>query len=238
MHVLMMRMEAPLIAFGGVVVDENGVVTRFPGRSLLTGLLANALGWDQSQADDHQRLQSRLSFAARIDREGRPLLDFHTVDLGQPHLANGGWTTRGVAEFREGGPAATGTHIRRRHYHADASIVVALTLRPADEPPTVEELAAALDEPVRPLFLGRKSCVPATYLNAGVIEVESLVDALRMAGSLKEGTNHPALWPVDDPYRPADSRIVSLADDRDWRNQIHAGRRDMREGRISVGAGP
>lgn len=235
MQALILRLEAPLIAFGGVVVDENGIVTRFPGRSLLTGLFANALGWDQSQAEDHQMLQSRLRFAARIDEPGQLLADFHTVDLGQPHLANGGWTTRGTAEFRKGGTAATATHIRYRHYQADAKIVVAVSLTPAEASPRIDALAAALDEPARPLFIGRKACLPAVYLNAGLIEADTLVEALRQALPTSTETVRDALWPADDPYCPEDSRLVLLSDDRDWRNQVHTGRRQMREGRIGVG---
>ncbi len=84
MQILILRMEAPLMSFGGTMVDKWGVITEFPAASLLTGLFANALGYDQSQFGAHQRLQSRLRFAARIDRPGRRLLDYQTVDLSQP----------------------------------------------------------------------------------------------------------------------------------------------------------
>lgn len=239
MRALILRLEAPLMAFGGVLVDENGVVTRFPGRSLLTGLLANALGWDQSQADSHQRLQARLRFAARLDCEGQPLVDFHTVDLGQPHLAHGGWTTRGRPEFRKGGTAATGTHIRRRHYRADAAATVALTLDPAESPPTLDDLAAALDQPARPLFIGRKTCLPSVYVGGGVVEADSLVAALAGVDAHRPaGPTCPALWPEGDSHAPADGRVVTMADDRDWHNQVHSGQRQMCEGRIAIGGGP
>ena len=45
MEHLILRLEAPLMAFGGETIDNLGVVRRFPSASMLTGLLANALGW-------------------------------------------------------------------------------------------------------------------------------------------------------------------------------------------------
>jgi len=234
MRALILRLEAPLIAFGGVLVDEEGVVSRFPGRSLLTGLFANALGWDQSEAEPHQALQARLRFAARIAREGQPLIDFHTVDLGRRPLAQDGWTTRGVPEKRDGGDAGTATHIRRRHYRADGTVVVALTLDPPDDSPTLDDLAAALAEPARPLFLGRKTCLPSVYLLAGWVEAESLCAALARPLDDEPPGDQPARWPVDDPAPVG--RAVMVCDERDWRNQIHVGRRTMTEGRIRVEA--
>ena len=57
------------MAFGGETVDNIGVIRWFPSASMLTGLVANALGWDRTEGARHQRLQDRLVFAARIDRE-------------------------------------------------------------------------------------------------------------------------------------------------------------------------
>jgi CRISPR-associated Cas5-like protein len=64
-----MRLEGPLLAFGGVAIDQVGITRDFPAASMLTGLLANALGWERPQWQAHQALQDRLIFAARRDRE-------------------------------------------------------------------------------------------------------------------------------------------------------------------------
>ena len=45
MQHMILALEAPLMAFGGETVDNYGVVRSFPAASMLTGLLANALGW-------------------------------------------------------------------------------------------------------------------------------------------------------------------------------------------------
>ncbi|HYD67569.1 type I-E CRISPR-associated protein Cas5/CasD [Azospirillum sp.] len=227
--VLLLRLEAPLMAFGGPAVDQRGVVRPYPGAALLTGLIGNALGLTHGDADRLQRLQERLRFAAALERPGVPLVDFQTVDLSQDFLVDTGWTTRHAREERGKGEATSGTHIRLRHYTADGVCLVALTLRPADEAPTLDDVAAALDEPARPLFLGRKTCLPAERLLCGRAAAPSLVAALlgvAPAGAL------PAQWPVDD--HPADGmpgvRRIPVVDERDWANQIHTGERVVHEG--------
>ena len=103
MQHLIMRLEAPLMSFGGETIDNLGVIRLFPSASMLTGLLANALGWRRIEAQRHQDLQDRLVFAARIDREpagGLRMTDFQTAQLG---ANDKGWTTRGAPEERAGG---------------------------------------------------------------------------------------------------------------------------------------
>ena len=82
---LILNLESPLMAFGGETIDNYGVIRPFPAASMLTGLLANALGWRRVEAQRHQDLQDRLVFAARIDREphgGLSMRDFQTAQLG------------------------------------------------------------------------------------------------------------------------------------------------------------
>ena len=238
-EVLLLRLDAPLMSFGGTVVDERGVTEEAPTRSMLTGLLGNALGYDHRDAERLQRLQDRLCHAVRRDRPGRALVDFQTVDLGQPFLGEG-WTTRGIAVSRRGGSAATGTHIRRRHYQADAVFTVALTLEPAAESPDLARCAAALAEPERPLFLGRKPCIPSLPLVLGTVRTASLHAALLRAPFSARATKDgpwAAWWPeVGEPAPPAGAgRLLPIYDERDWTNQIHTGRRFLWEGRIEAG---
>ena len=95
MRHLIVSLEAPLMAFGGETIDNYGVIRWFPSASMLTGLLANALGWRRIEREQHQRLQDRLVFAARIDREpatGVRLTDFQTAQLSKkrPRLDHAG----------------------------------------------------------------------------------------------------------------------------------------------------
>ena len=158
MNHLILALEAPLMAFGGETVDNLGVVRWFPAASMLTGLLANAIGWRRTETQQHQRLQDRLIFAARIDREPAGsvrLTDFQTAAISKK---DSGWTTRGAAEGREGG-SYTNT-LRYRDYLADMRVTVALRLHPAEIEPTSERLADALDHPLPPA-VHRTETVPA-----------------------------------------------------------------------------
>ena len=152
MQHLIMVLEAPLISFGGQAIDNHGVTRRFPSTSMLTGLLANALGWLRVEGERLQRLQTRLVFAACIQREpqgGLRLRDFQTAQLGKNDV---GWTTRGVPEGRAGGANTYGApHLRYRDYFADLRVRVALRLQPGNEFPTLGNLAEAIQEPQRPL---------------------------------------------------------------------------------------
>lgn len=237
-EVLLLRFEAPLMSFGAVHVDENGPTDRFPGRSLVTGLLGNALGWHHRDADALQRLQERMRLASRIDRAGDRLVDYHTVDLGHPDLREG-WTTWNTPAGREGGKAKEGTHIRYRHYLADAIVTAAVQLDPAAEAPTLADLAGALEFPARPLFLGRKCCLPSGRILLGVVEASSLLEALRRVplslrvkgdADAEQLAALPARWPANLESSPQRSREVALYGDRDWTNQIHTGRSLYREG--------
>ncbi len=229
--ILILRFEAPLMAFGGVLVDSRGFTNDHPGRSLITGLLANALGWDHA---DHKRLQSlqdRLRLASRCDRDGERIQDFHTVDLGQDFLLEG-WTTRGAVEGRGGGAAKEGTHIRERHYLADRIQTVAFTLDGVGDL-LLDDVYAALQQPVRPLFLGRKTCIPSRPILLGRIQAETVIAALQVIPRHRHGNHQPlsAWWPHDESG-PTPNRVEPINDERNWRSQSHTGRRLLRAGLI------
>lgn len=237
MKVLVLRLDAPLVSFGGPMVDQNGVVQPFPALSMLTGLIANALGWDRRDHDRLARLQDRVRFAARIDRRGEALVDYQTVDLGTEWMRpeSAGWTTRGrIAE--RGGASGEGTHQRYRHYRADSAHTVALALE-GEDPPSLVEVAAALREPARPLFIGRKCCIPAGPLLVDVIEADALLTVLAAVPRTRGADNGllPATWWEGEDGRAAAgaSRVVAVTDEREWRSGVHVGRRLMREGHVN-----
>jgi CRISPR system Cascade subunit CasD len=218
---LRLVLEAPLLAFGGETVDARGVIADFPAASMLTGLLANALGWRRTDRDALARLQARLRYAARIDRDGARLTDFQTAQLGR---TDQGWTTHGVPEGRAGGAGSySGPHLRRRDYDADKRVVVALRLEPAEETPTLAEMEMALEEPARPLFLGRKPCLPAGRIAAGIIDADGLLAAL---ASLPQPAHTAVrvLLPASEPCQTGD-HMRPWSDARDWHSGVHGGTR-------------
>ena len=240
MRHLIVSLEAPLMAFGGETIDNYGVIRWFPSASMLTGLLANALGWRRIEREQHQRLQDRLVFAARIDREpatGVRLTDFQTAQLSKKDQ---GWTTRGVPEGRAGGAATyDAPHLRYRDYFADMRVSVALRLEPEEENPTLDNLAAALQEPARPLFIGRKPCLPSGSLFGGFVQGDTALAALLatpLATDIPPAVTIRALWPDGEGEAEiTPSRSYMLTDQRNWLSGLHGGGRLVCEGTIEHG---
>jgi CRISPR system Cascade subunit CasD len=233
--VLVLRLDAPMMSFGGAMVDSRGVTDDSPGLSLLTGLLANALGYDHRDWELTEALQERVRFGARRDRHGQIMVDYHTVDLGRPYMRQG-WTTRGRVEGREGGSAREGTHIRLRHYLADAVFTVVVGLQDHGTGPSLGDLVQALQEPARPLFLGRKTCLPAAPLFDCVIEAASIREALASVPRYPHADQEELLawWPTEAGDHLDENLWVATTNDRrDFQNQIHTGRRSVTRGLVN-----
>lgn len=239
MDALLLRLDAPLMSFGGTVVDQINPTREFPGRAMLAGLFGNALGYCHGEAAALGALQQRLRWAAREDQRGRPFMDYQTVNLAADFMQEG-WTTRGQPEGRKGGDNVT--TIRNRHYLADAIYLVAVTLV-AGEGPDLDALDRALQRPARPLFIGRKCCIPSTPLRFGRVTVERLRDALthptapriertQLRRHTKPEVRVRAWWPVDEGTEIG--RTVAFTDDMDWENQIHVGRRYVQEAWVDL----
>ncbi len=228
---LILRLDAPLMSFGAEMVDAYGVVRDFPAYSAITGLIANALGWERYEAEAHDTLQARLIMGSARVAEGRRIRDFQTAQLGG---GDRGWTTHGSAEGRAGGAATyLSPHIRYRDADADARVLVALRLDPADDAPTLDDIATALDRPERPLFIGRKPFLPSGPINAGFRDAPTIAGALA-AALADEGTSAArAQWPIGEGPE-ARGPMIELTDERNWRAGVHAGLRRVIEGRISA----
>lgn len=226
---LLLRLEAPLIAFGGEIIDNFGVIRDFPALSMITGLFANALGWRREDCELHDRLQNRLVVGARLNTPIQRLTDFQTAQLGKDDK---GWTTWGVPEERRGGADSyKSPHLRYRDYHASLNVLVALRLQPSDDAPTLDDLAVALDHPARPLFIGRKPCLPSQRIFAGWQEADNVLHALQIA-HLPQTDDTQSLrmqWP-DGEGNLAGDRLIDLCDERNWTSGVHGGWRPVREG--------
>lgn len=241
MDVLLLRLDAPLMSFGAVVVDQNNPTWRFPGAALLTGLLGNALGWDHRDSDRLQALQDRLRFAARWDAEPKLLTDYQTVELAHSFMRDTGWTTRGHVENREGDierqirAKKTYVNPRKRDHWANGVATVAVALD-GEGTPTLDELERALRFPARPLFLGRKPCLPAGPLLLGRRAAAGVRAALAAEPLADIGPRHrpariDALWPLDEGEGTASEERYDL---RDWHNNIHRGARRYAVGLLEV----
>lgn len=216
---LHLDLAAPLMAFGGTTIDAVGVVRDFPAASMLAGLIGNALGLHWRDGAALQDIQDRLVFGAAIRDSGIRLTDMQNAQLSG---GDRGWTTRGAPEGREGGSYGA-PHRRSRDYHAGAELSVVLRL--IEGLPDTGTVAAAFERPARPLFLGRKPCLPSRPLVAGWIEAETVHHALAAAGA----AGKRAIWPADEG--PSGHRTHPLPDLRNWAGSgLHNGTRVVVEG--------
>ena len=232
MRWLHMRLCAPLASFGGEAIDSRGVIRRFPSRSMLTGLLGNALGWERSMRVEHQALQDRIVFGALYEDESQrgPLTDYQTAKLAKDDKA---WTTRGVPSGRAGA-SYDGSHQRWREYHADLSLTVVLRLVPEGDFPSLDEVQSALAKPARPLFIGRKPCLPSAPIvvdsEKDWINADTAREALNAVAPIGDGTL-PGFWPESEGNAGA-HHVFWITDDRNWVSGLHGGSRSVCEGRI------
>ena len=238
---LILNLEAPLMSFGGETIDNLGVIRPFPAISMLTGLLANALGWRRVERQRHQDLQDRIVFAARIDREphgGLRMTDFQSAAINNTEQS---WTTRGRPEGRGGGTYRN--HLRYRDFHVDMRATVALRVDPVEGDPTLDAVTEALLEPARPLFIGRKPCLPSRPLFGGFSEGETSLAALLSVPlaqpdvrSSRGNSDRPVrlLWQDgEDAHNMDDVRInrrSMITDERNWVSGLHGGGRPVLEG--------
>ncbi|MDK3016473.1 type I-E CRISPR-associated protein Cas5/CasD [Pseudodonghicola flavimaris] len=224
---LHLRLAAPLMAFGGVAIDHVGPTREYPSASALTGLFANALGWRRQDRAKHQALQDRLVFGALSVLPKGETVPLVVTDTQNAKLekSDRGWTTWGQPEGRAGATYDS-PHRRRRDYLADHETRVVLRLSDGNGP-GLEELAAALDRPARPLFIGRKPCLPTSRLFVGWVGGVSVHDALAALG-----IRGRALWPDEGGAYPGALRY-DLADLRNWQSGLHGGSRIVYEGELA-----
>ena len=231
-----LRLRGPLAAFGGEMIDAHGVIRNVPAQSMLTGLLANALGWTRAMRAEHQALQDRIVFGAAWESDSAPnrMTDYQTAQLGKDDRA---WTTRGAPAGRAGGAATyAGAHQRWRDYHADLRLAVVLRLNPVEAPPTIDVLAAALDRPARPLYIGRKSCLPSARIFGGwVTDAPDARTALRLVVP-RGRSGLLAFWPAAEGTAGA-ARVMAVTDERNWASGLHGGARRICEGSIASSRG-
>ena len=229
---LRFRLEAPMGSFGGEAIDAHGPTGDFPTQSMLTGLFANALGWTRDMREEHQSLQERIVYGALREHEpvlGR-LTDYQTVQLGGRDRA---WTTRGQPAGRDGGAKTyIGAHQRWRDYHADLRVRGVVRLEPAESLPTIDDVASALQHPARPLFIGRKACLPAAPIFDGWVEAVGDVRSALRRVSPPGARRIRALWPASEGLDGA-SRTWTTTDERNWLSGLHGGGRRVCEGELS-----
>lgn len=166
-NTLFLRLQAPLQSWGERARWSVRDTAPEPTKSGVIGLVACALGVNQDEPI--RALSAAVQMGVRIDQPGIPLTDYHTIGGGAAHPML--LTAEGKPKKSSGAPH---TEISLRDYLCDASFLAALQAEPA----LIDQMAAALQNPVWTLFLGRKSCPPARPVFAGTGDYPSLSAAL------------------------------------------------------------
>jgi CRISPR system Cascade subunit CasD len=168
---LLLQLAGPMQSWGFRSRFDNRDTGLEPTRSGLIGLLCAARG--RGRDTDLSEFE-QLQMGVRVDAPGHMAFDYHTA---QPI-----W--RG----------STATTVSERYYLADARFLVGLQ---ADNKVWLQDLEAALRDPVWPLFLGRKSLVPSlpvhletSGLRAGEVEAVLCAEAWRWLTRQEERAAH------------------------------------------------
>ncbi|WP_294413416.1 type I-E CRISPR-associated protein Cas5/CasD [uncultured Ruminococcus sp.] len=161
MATLLLRLAAPLQAWGSGSKFNIRNTEREPTKSGVVGMIAAAMGIQRN--DDQKLLEPicSLKFGVRVDREGTLLKDFHMVH-----------------EYKNG--KVKDSHLTERYYLSDAVFLAAFE---SDSREYLESIVKALNNPVYPLFLGRRSCPPTLPVVIGISD-EPLIESLRTAEPL------------------------------------------------------
>lgn len=144
MATLLLRLAAPLQAWGTDSKFETRRTGREPSKSGVIGLLAAALG---RRRDESVEDLAALRFGVRVEQEGTLLHDFHIAQ------------------------AEKASYLTHRYYLEDAVFLVGLE---SENIAFLEELECALKAPAFPLFLGRRSCPPDFPIAQGIKETSLL----------------------------------------------------------------
>jgi len=168
-NTLFLRLEGPLQAWGERGRWSIRDTAPEPSKSGVIGLVACALGHNTDERI--APLAEKTRMGVRCDLPGQIITDYHIVGGGY------GYATLLTAEgkAKKGADGRPHNEISWRDYLCDASFLVALQ---SDDESLIEQIAHALQNPVWPVFLGRKSCPPSRPVFEGVGQYQSLEEAL------------------------------------------------------------
>lgn len=157
MPTLLLRLAGPMQSWGTTSRFDARDTGKEPSKSGVVGLLAAALGIDRELWNDELQALAALTMGVRHDRPGVLKRDYQTAQ-------------RIISADRS---KVHETAVTTRDYLADATFLVGLE---GPDRGLLERAHAALQNPVWPLALGRKSYVPAEsiWLEDGAVDAPLL----------------------------------------------------------------
>lgn len=173
MATLLLRLAAPLQAWGSDSKFNIRSTEREPTKSGVIGMIAAAMGIQRNEEPQKLEQLNALRFGVRVEREGKLLKDFHMVHE--------------MVDKKD-------AHVTERYYLSDAVFLATLE---SDDKAFLEHIAAALKSPVYPLYLGRRSCPPTLPVVLGIRD-DKLTEVLKNEPSEYEGNKRIVYDSVDE----------------------------------------
>lgn len=169
MSFLFLWLEAPLQSWGANSKFSRRTTLSFPTKSGILGILLSAMGKSGQQkellanfADADLQVDAFFHNKQRINTI---LEDFHMV--GSRYNETDPWENLMIPKTTEGKKAVGGgAKLTYRYYLQDMAFGTYLE----GKKDLLEEVGKCLNNPVWPIFLGRKSCVPSEIIYQGVYE--------------------------------------------------------------------
>lgn len=189
---LALLLDGPMQSWGFASRFTRRTTALFPTKSGVVGLLAAAMGVDKFSEDEGVRIAELAALRCTTvnlpkQRQGRTLPMLRLADY---HTIGGGYDkrTEAMKKPRAASGAGLETVLSERHYLLDARFGILLE----GERAWLEEIAAHLRNPKWGVWFGRKCCLPASPLLAGVSD--DLPAALR---TLLARTGYPEEQPLE-----------------------------------------
>lgn len=184
MQYLVLYLQGPLQSWGADSRFDLRETLPYPSKSGIYGMLLAASGDSGPQTEILARMADfRISvFTFKIDKNDPDpgiLRDFHMV--GNGFKESDKWQSLMIPRKSDGGKAVGGgAKLTYRHYLQDKTFAVILEF-PDD---LAEKFAAALNNPVYDLYLGRKCCAPTALIFQGKFSSEN--EAIQKIKALAE----------------------------------------------------
>lgn len=175
-NTLFLRLAGPMQSWGTSSRSQLRRTDAYPSRSGVLGLLLCAKGVSREMSASELDSLASLVMGVRVDRPGTLDWDYHTAGGGRGSGADRAIGIRS-ADGKIKKTSSTKeyeTLLSRRQYLWDASFLVALH----GDPELILDCARWLNDPVWPVFLGRKCCIPAEPIFVSTGTFETLENAL------------------------------------------------------------
>ena len=177
---LALLLDGPLQSWGFASRFQRRTTGLHPTKSGVIGLICAAMGVAKGSDEEREKLlelralkmtsiaiprqQTNAWTAERTELAARRLEDFHTVGGGYDKETQ----PQSIPRKASGGPCDNPT-VSRRQYLNDARFGVILE----GDRLVLERAAAALEDPVWGVWLGRKSCIPGEPIFRDIFEMQA-----------------------------------------------------------------